>query len=108
MWHCVPHQFPHGKRWLHDSALDDAGGDAGDAIGLAAIVAEREFVKVGLQVPGFMAIACVPINQRFNSDVAKWQACTQSAERFSALAQMTASCARSPSLLRYSRRGRRR
>ena len=40
----------HGPRSVGDELLEDAGGDAAHALGVAAIVAERELVEVGLQV----------------------------------------------------------
>ena len=37
---------------MHDEALDNAGGDAADAVGVAPVVAERVLVEVGLQMLG--------------------------------------------------------
>ena len=47
---CDIDYFSHCERRLGDEALDDAGGDACDAHGLAPIVAERELIEIGLQM----------------------------------------------------------
>ena len=48
--HGIVDQRFHRERRACDELLDGAGRDARDAIGLAAVEAESELVKVGLQV----------------------------------------------------------
>ena len=43
-------EHPHGHRGVHDQLRQRSGGDAADALGLAAVVAECELVEIGLQM----------------------------------------------------------
>lgn len=47
---CRLDQSPHRQRLPGDGALDEAGGDAREAIGIAPVSAERELVEVVPQV----------------------------------------------------------
>ena len=40
----------HRQWWLGHEALDEASGDAADAVGLSSVVAEGELVEIGLQM----------------------------------------------------------
>lgn len=51
-WFCGVDQLAHGHLRAGDQVLQDAGRDPADALGLAAVVAKRELVEIGLQMLG--------------------------------------------------------
>lgn len=47
---CGVDEAAHGERRFGGDAFDEARGNAGDAVGLAAVVTKGKFVEIGLQM----------------------------------------------------------